>query len=107
MAACVFYGDGATGMKNKLAVLLLTPGLLASGAAAYAHHSFGSTYIVEKQVTLEGNVIQISHRSPHSFFSSRFPTRTARRRSGPSREPLPASSPRPAWPETPSKLAIT
>ena len=23
-----------------------------SGAAAYAHHSFGSTYIVEKQVTL-------------------------------------------------------
>jgi hypothetical protein len=43
MAACVFYGDGAIGMKNKLVVLLLTAGLLASGVAAYAHHSFGST----------------------------------------------------------------
>jgi len=60
-------------MKNKLVALLVTAGLLASGAAAYAHHSFGSTYIVEKQVTLEGSVIQISYRSPHSFFFIEVP----------------------------------
>jgi hypothetical protein len=55
-------------MKNKLFVLLVTAGVMVSGATAYAHHSFGATYIVEKQVTLEGNVVQISYRSPHSFF---------------------------------------
>jgi hypothetical protein len=35
---------------------------------ASAHHSFGATYQVDKEITLEGKVVQVSLRSPHSFF---------------------------------------
>ena len=70
-------------MKNKLAVLLLTPGLLASGAAAYAHHSFGSTYIVEKQSPLKEMLYKshIALRIPSFHRGSRHerPTRPGRR----------------------------
>ena len=33
-----------------------------------AHHSFGGTYDVEKKITLKGKMVQVSLRSPHSFF---------------------------------------
>ncbi len=55
-------------MNSKLLVVLINTGVLASGVMAYAHHSFGATYNVDKRITLEGKVIQISYRSPHSFF---------------------------------------
>jgi hypothetical protein len=42
--------------------------VLMVGSPARAHHSFGATYIPDKEVTLEGKVVQISLRSPHSFF---------------------------------------
>jgi hypothetical protein len=37
------------------------------GSAASAHHSFGATYEIEKQVKLEGTLVQFVYRNPHSF----------------------------------------
>lgn len=35
--------------------------------ATYAHHSYGATYDLNKQVTLEGRLVQFVYRNPHSF----------------------------------------
>ena len=46
---------------SVLAAVLLT------GAAAYAHHSYGATYDTSKTVNIEGKVVQFLLRNPHSF----------------------------------------
>ncbi len=50
-------------MKVK-AILL---GLLFSAIGAWAHHSLGATYQGDKEVTLEGKIVQLLLRNPHSF----------------------------------------
>ena len=55
-------------MKGTPLVLIIAAGMLLTGIPAAAHHSFGSTYDVAKELTLEGKVVQVSLRSPHSFF---------------------------------------
>ena len=55
-------------MKASLLVLAAAATLLLTGPPAQAHHSFAATYIGEKEITVEGNVVQIALRSPHSFF---------------------------------------
>ena len=42
--------------------------LLLASLPAQAHHSFGGTYDVSKEITLKGKIVQVSIRSPHSFF---------------------------------------
>ena len=37
------------------------------GAQIYAHHSFAATYIEDKSVTIEGELVQVLFRNPHSF----------------------------------------
>ena len=32
-----------------------------------AHHSFGGTYNVDRQITIKGTIAQLTLRSPHSF----------------------------------------
>ena len=54
-------------VKVALLALLIAAGLLFT-VPADAHHSFGSTYNVQKEIALEGRVVQVSLRSPHSFF---------------------------------------
>src|SRR5688572_5364114 len=53
-------------MRVRLAVFLIA-GVLASGVAAFAHHSFPATYQIAKIITLEGTVAQFLVRNPHSF----------------------------------------
>lgn len=53
-------------MRGMLPVFVIA-GLLASGVAAYAHHSFPATYQIGKTITLEGTVAQFLIRNPHSF----------------------------------------
>ena len=36
-------------------------------ATASAHHSFGATYEVSKQMKLDGKIVQFVYRNPHSF----------------------------------------
>ena len=51
-----------------LFALSIVAALAISSLPAGAHHSFGGTYDVKKSVTIEGQIVQISLRMPHSFF---------------------------------------
>jgi hypothetical protein len=53
-------------VKRRLLTGLLG-GVLMSGATAYAHHSFAATYITDKEIKIEGNMVQFMFRNPHSF----------------------------------------
>ena len=55
-------------MKNKCAVLFVL-GLLATTAAAYAHHSFAATYDESKTIEIKGKIVVFSFRNPHSFIT--------------------------------------
>ena len=55
-------------VKASLLILPVAVALLLSGLPAEAHHSFAATYIGEKEINVDGTVVQISLRSPHSFF---------------------------------------
>ena len=49
-------------------VLFFMLGLAFVGAtAAYAHHSYAATYDVNKEIKLEGKLVQFVYRNPHSF----------------------------------------
>jgi hypothetical protein len=52
-------------MKSLVSALLIAA---ACGApAVYAHHSFAAAYREELKVTIQGEVVQMSFRNPHSF----------------------------------------
>ena len=53
-------------MKRYLVVLLVVAASLG-GAQAYAHHSFAATYLEDKNVTIEGDIVQFLFRNPHSW----------------------------------------
>ena len=50
-----------------VAVALLLP------VATRAHHSYGATYDLAKQVTVEGKLVQFVYRNPHSFVTIQAP----------------------------------
>ena len=52
-------------MKSKFLGLVMTAVSLSSGTA-YAHHSLASTYL-DKEVRLEGKILDLLLRNPHSF----------------------------------------
>ena len=55
-------------MRSTLRLLaLVVAAAWAAGSTAYAHHSFGATYDVNKQVKLSGKLTQFVYRNPHSF----------------------------------------
>jgi hypothetical protein len=51
---------------RKLIFLFAATALFAC-TAVYAHHSYGATYDVGKQIKLEGKIVQFVFRNPHSF----------------------------------------
>jgi hypothetical protein len=53
--------------KTKIVVAVLAAVMLAGAVSAFAHHSFAATYNVDKKITLEGKVVQMMMRNPHSF----------------------------------------
>jgi hypothetical protein len=53
-------------MRSVIKLLALAA-VLAGATTAYAHHSFGATYEVSKQVKVEGKLVQFVYRNPHSF----------------------------------------
>ena len=52
-------------MKSKVLGLVMTALSLSSGTA-YAHHSLAATYL-DKEVRLEGKILDLLLRNPHSF----------------------------------------
>jgi hypothetical protein len=51
---------------RSLSALAITAAMLSS-LPVQAHHSFGGTYDVSKQITIKGKMVQVTLRSPHSF----------------------------------------
>ena len=52
---------------RRLLVGLVAAGVCVFGAQLYAHHSFEATYIEDQAVTIEGELVQLLFRNPHSF----------------------------------------
>jgi hypothetical protein len=48
-------------------LLLAAAAAVLAIATASAHHSFGATYEVSKEIKLEGKIVQFVYRNPHSF----------------------------------------
>jgi uncharacterized protein DUF6152 len=53
-------------MRTRFCVLAVAVAMLSS-LPARAHHSFGGTYDVSRQISIKGKIVQVSLRSPHSF----------------------------------------
>jgi hypothetical protein len=54
-------------------LMLLAFGVLAAATSAIAHHSYGATYDMNKEVKLEGKLVQFVYRNPHSFVTLQAP----------------------------------
>jgi hypothetical protein len=48
-------------------------GVLIFNIVAFAHHSLGATYEGDKEVKLEGKIVQLLLRNPHSFLQIDVP----------------------------------
>jgi uncharacterized protein DUF6152 len=48
-------------------IFLVIAAALLAGSVAYAHHSYGATYDVSKEIKLEGKLVQFVFRNPHAF----------------------------------------
>jgi hypothetical protein len=46
---------------------LVAAGACALSAQAHAHHAFPETYLENRVVTIEGELVQVLFRNPHSF----------------------------------------
>jgi hypothetical protein len=66
-------------MKRNLLVVLVIAGLLGSAVSAWAHHSFAATYDGSKKIQIEGSVVQVQFRNPHSWVYVSAPDETGAR----------------------------
>lgn len=51
---------------------------IVAGTLAYAHHSYGATYDLEKEIKLEGKLVQFVYRNPHSFVHIQAPDQSGK-----------------------------
>ena len=58
---------------TRKSFMILAAGLLLSAIAAFAHHSLGATYDGNKTVQLDGKILQLLLRNPHSFLQVEAP----------------------------------
>jgi hypothetical protein len=54
-------------MRRAVACLLGLVAGVVVGAPVFAHHSFAATYLEDQSVTIEGQLVQLLLRNPHSF----------------------------------------
>jgi hypothetical protein len=52
---------------KRSALVLLVAGMTVFGARAFAHHSFAATYFEDREMSIEGELVQFLYRNPHSF----------------------------------------
>jgi hypothetical protein len=57
----------------KKTIVLILSGILLAATAAFAHHSLGATYEGDKEITLDGKIVQLLLRNPHSFMQVEAP----------------------------------
>ncbi len=61
-----------TPMKPNTGLLVMA-GALLCGATALAHHSIAATYDGNKEITVEGKIVDCLFRNPHSFLQIETP----------------------------------
>jgi hypothetical protein len=66
-------------MKGKTFGVLLAAAVLGCGSAA-AHHSVAEKYRIDEHVTIEGELVTLIFRNPHSYLHVRAPDRAAHSR---------------------------
>jgi Family of unknown function (DUF6152) len=59
-------------MKRTLLQVVLA-GTFLFGARVFAHHSLSATYYADKEVKLDGKIIDLLLRNPHSFLQIEAP----------------------------------
>lgn len=57
----------------KKSIFLIFSGMLLTATSALAHHSLGATYEGDKEITLDGKIVQLLLRNPHSFMQVEAP----------------------------------
>src|SRR4051812_2787337 len=57
---------------RKLTMLVIAAAMLG-GSVMYAHHSYGATYDVSKEIKLQGKLLQFTYRNPHAFVTMEAP----------------------------------
>jgi hypothetical protein len=60
-------------MRRIVVALGLAAGLMLYAATMEAHHSFAATYLEGQSRTIEGKVVQVLLRNPHSFLHVESP----------------------------------
>jgi len=53
-------------MRRNLLILAFAASVILAGRAS-AHHSFAATYIVDKEIKIDGKLVEFMYRNPHSF----------------------------------------
>jgi hypothetical protein len=53
-------------MKSKMMIVIVAAAVLC-GLKVYAHHSFAGTYKLDEQVRIEGKLLRVLLRNPHSY----------------------------------------
>jgi hypothetical protein len=59
-------------MRRRLLILAFATGSILAGGV-YAHHSFAATYLVDKEIKVEGKLVEFMYRNPHSFVKVEAP----------------------------------
>jgi hypothetical protein len=57
----------------KKSIILTLSGVFLAVTGAFAHHSLGATYESEKEFTIDGKIVQLLLRNPHSFMQVEAP----------------------------------
>jgi hypothetical protein len=66
---------GEINVRSKLLILALAAGAIFA-VRADAHHSFAATYIVDKEIKVDGKLVEFMYRNPHSFVKVEAPDDT-------------------------------
>ena len=67
-------------MQPKLWLLLIAGVFAADTVSTAAHHSFAGTYLEDQVIAIEGDLVDVVYRNPHSFIHLRAPDGTKRMR---------------------------
>ncbi len=60
-------------MHRILSTVMLTGVVVLSSVALDAHHAVAAVYRLDEQITIEGVIVSLVYRSPHSFLHVRAP----------------------------------
>ena len=67
--------SGGSAMYIRLTVVTLAAAAVAWGASLAAHHSVGGVYRDDQRVTIDGELVTLVYRNPHSYLHVLAPDR--------------------------------